>query len=287
MHTLQQLAEIPDADLARVDPVEVNLVVARGIPSLAGLDIPRYQAAADGWAEEVAAELPRQEGHFWCRPRDWKGDMNFFRLGVLCWYIDERLGVAYREDQRHLKSVRYTDPSDLFLNGVMDTRRGTCGNMAALHVALAWRLGWPVSLARAGHHQLVRYEDGVNAYNVEATNAGKGGFRSESDEFYVKEYSYSNSGDYLGVDLRALGPREMLGIFVGGRARHFRDTGRVNAALQEYALAHRLYPAEPIFRDGAAEARRRGLPRRKYAPPSPALSLPRSRGSILDCWHKR
>jgi regulator of sirC expression with transglutaminase-like and TPR domain len=31
--------------------------------------------------------------------------------------------------------LRYTDPSHLFLNGVMDSRRGTWGSLATLHVA--------------------------------------------------------------------------------------------------------------------------------------------------------
>src|SRR5262245_30309884 len=114
----------------------MNLLVARGIPRLAHLDITSYQRLADEWVEDFRPRLPGGEAKFHKRPQDLKNDVNFFRLGMLCWYIGEVLGVRYREDQRDLKSVLYTDPSDLFLNGVMDSRRGTCGNMAALHVAL-------------------------------------------------------------------------------------------------------------------------------------------------------
>jgi len=38
----------------------------------------------------------------------------------MCEYVDRELGIGYREDQKDLKAVAYTDPSDLFLNGVMD-----------------------------------------------------------------------------------------------------------------------------------------------------------------------
>ncbi len=131
----------------------MNLLVAKGIPSLAGLDIARYQRLADQWAEAIRQRLPRAERVFWQTPGDWKNDVNFFRLGVLCGYLEHEAGIAYKEEQRNLTAVWYTDPTDLFLNGVMDTRRGTCGNMAALHVALAgawvgpfrWRASGPTS----------------------------------------------------------------------------------------------------------------------------------------------
>ena len=82
----------------------------------------------------------------------------------------------------------YTDPSDLFLNGVIDTRRGTCANMAALHVALGWRLGWPVSLACVASHFVCRYDDGQVTHNIEATQSGHGGFRSDPDEYLIKKH---------------------------------------------------------------------------------------------------
>jgi hypothetical protein len=253
MLDFEELSLIPEPELARVDPVLQNLTVARGIDVLAGLDIPAYQALADEWAADIASRLPALKAEFWKAPQDWRGDVNFFRLGVVCWYVDMVLGVRYCEDQRDASAVEYTEPSDLFLNGVMDSRRGTCASMPVLHVALAWRLGWPVSLARAGYHLLARYDDGQLAYNIATTNTGSGGFGSPPDEYYVRRYSYSNSGVFVGVDLRALQPREVLGCFVGLRARHFCDTGMAEQALADYNLAHRLYPANRLFSNAIVE----------------------------------
>jgi hypothetical protein len=236
-----------EARLAGVDPLVMNLVVARGVPALADLDVPCYRVEADSWAEQIRDRLPGDEEWFWQTPQDWKNDVNFFRLGVLCWYVDEVLGVRYREDQKYVRGIAYTDPCDLFLNGVMDSRRGTCGNMAALHVALAWRLGWPLYLACAGYHILARYDDGAVTHNIEATNNGKGGFHSHPDSLYKQEYSFSGTGTYLPVDLTALKPREMLGLFVGLRARHYWDIGLAQEARCHYRLAHRLYPRSPLF----------------------------------------
>lgn len=126
MNDYRQLLACSDAELARVDPLVMNLLVARSIPSMADLDIARYERLADWWAEDVRRRLPGAERVFWQTPEDWKNDVNFFRLGVLCGYLEDEAGVAYVEEQRHATAVRYTNPSDLFLNGVMDTRRGTC-----------------------------------------------------------------------------------------------------------------------------------------------------------------
>src|SRR5262249_14831064 len=175
----RHLLAMTDKELARVDPLEMNLLVARGIPSLAHLDIRHYQDLADEWAAGIHRLIRAVEGHYWRDPARWKNDLNFFRLGVLCQYVDCELGIRYREDQREVRPIRYTDPSDLFLNGVMDTRRGTCGNMAALHVALGWRLRWPVSLACVGSHFICRYDDGRVTYNIEATQAEHGGFQAD------------------------------------------------------------------------------------------------------------
>jgi len=238
----RRLLSCSDAELARVDPLVMNLLVAKSVPSLADLDIPRYQRLADQWADDVRRRLPGAEKVFWRTPQDWKNDVNFFRLGVLCGYLEHEAGIAYIEDQRYATAVYYTDPSDLFLNGVMDTRRGTCGNMAALHVALGWRLGWPVSLACVRSHFICRYDDGKVTHNIEATQAGYGGFKSDPDGYLIERYELPSKAISSGSDLRAVAPRELLGIFVGLRGRHMRDTSRADEAVRDYLLARHLFP---------------------------------------------
>jgi len=251
----RQFLACSDSEWARVDPLVVNLLVAQSIPSLADLNIPGYQRLADQWAEEVRRRLPKAEKVFWRTPQDWKDDVNFFRLGVLCDYLEHEAGIAYIEDQRYATAIYYTDPSDLFLNGVMDTRRGTCANMAALHVALGWRLGWPVSLACIRSHFICRYDDGTATHNIEATQAGYGGFKSDPDEYLIKRYELLPKAIGSGSDLRAVTPRELLGILVGFRGRHMRDTGRADEAERDYLLARHLFPTNrKLYIDAMAVA---------------------------------
>jgi hypothetical protein len=156
--------------------------------------------------------------------------------------VDEVLGIRYREDQRDAAAVAYTDPGDLFLHGVMDSRRGTCANMAALHVALGWRLRWPVSLACVASHLICRYDDGKVTHNIEATKNGRGGFHSHPDDYYLRQHRLPAKAVACGSDLRALKPRELLGVFVGFRGRHHDDTGRPDLAEPDYLLARHLFP---------------------------------------------
>ncbi|HXG11591.1 MAG TPA: transglutaminase family protein [Gemmataceae bacterium] len=259
MTDYRQLLACTDEELARVDPLVLNLLVAKSIPSLADLDLPRYQRQADQWAEDVRQRLPAAEAVFRQTPWEWKNDINFFRLGVLCGYLEYEAGIAYNEDQRDGGPVFYTDPSDLFLNGVMDRRRGTCGNMAALHVAIGWRLGWSVSLACVKSHFVCRYDDGKVTHNIEATQAGYGGFKSDPDDYLIRQYGLPPVAIRSGSDLRALKPREMLGVFLGFRGRHMRDTGRWEEAEADYLLARWLFPnSRHLYIDAMALAVPRG-----------------------------
>ena len=255
----REMLSLKDAALARVDPLVRNLLVAKSIPALADLDIPRHQRRCDEWGDAIRQRLSMAEQVFYKTPHQWKDDINFFRLGVLHEFVECELGIEYVEEQRNVTQILYTNPSDLFVNGVMYTRRGTCGNMAALHAALGWRLGWPVSLACVGSHFLLRYDDGKVTHNIEATQAGFGGFKSDSDQDLIKQYRLPRVALASGSDLRALTPREMVGAFVGLRGRHMRDTGRWDEAERDYLLARWLFPnSRRLYVDSMALAVPRG-----------------------------
>jgi hypothetical protein len=253
--SVDQFVSLPNDELGKVDPVVMNLVVAKGIPSLADLDIRDHVRLADQWAADIERSIPDCDTNFHRNPERWKNDLEFSRLAVVWWYVEEVLRIAYREDQRELgladetrppgakRGIRYTDPTDLFLNGVMDSRRGTCANMALLFVSLCWRLRWPVGLACVGSHFIARYDDGTKVFNIEATLTGEGhGFSSPPDEHYLKEYDLPQRAVDCGSDLRAITPREMLGVFSGLRARHLENINCFPEAEPDYLLARYLFP---------------------------------------------
>lgn len=246
---------LSNEELARIDPVVLNLTIAKGVPALADLDMDRYVRLADRWAEDIERRVPGCDESFGHSPEEWDNDLDFARLTIVWWYAEFVLGIAYREDQREdalrdakcppgmKKGIIYTDPTDLFLNGVMDTRQGTCANMAILFVALCWRLGWPVRLACLRSHYLARYDDGTKTYNIETSQIGSGiGFRSPPDQWYMEDEDLPKRAVDCGSDLRALTPRETLGVFFGLRARHRENTHRPMEAEPDYLVARYLFP---------------------------------------------
>lgn len=240
--TLWQLLALPDEELEQADVVVLNLAVATGIPSLANLDVHRYVRIVNEWTAQFKAVLPGMEAQFRRTPERWKNDIRFFRVGMLQGFLGHEIGLRYIEEQKNVTEVWYTDPGDLFLNGLIDTKRGTCGNMAALHVAMARRMGWPVSLACAKSHFLSRFDDGEVVHNIEATSTHPGSFASDPDEYYIQKNSLPKKAITCGSDLRKLTAREMIGAFLSLRGRHYLDTDRILEADQTFALARAVFP---------------------------------------------
>jgi hypothetical protein len=226
-----------------------NLEVARGIPQFSDLDVRPYCELLDQSAAHFSRWLPRAEREFLADPEGWDNDLVSFRLGMLCQFIDQVLGVCYNEHQRDVKKISYTDPSDLFLNGVLDKRQGTCGNMGVLYYSLCWRLGWPVSLALTGWHELCRYDDGKRTINVETSNIGMGAYRIMPDEEYIREDHLAPERVASGSDLTALRPRQVLGVFFGNRGRYWYDQYIALAAKDDYGRAVKLFPESWLWRE--------------------------------------
>jgi hypothetical protein len=107
--TVEQFLTMSSEEFGRTDPLVMNLVVAKGIPSLANLDIGHYAALADEWAADIRQRLPRMEPHFHRSPQDWKNDIRFFRLGIVCWYVDEVLKATYPDELANAEDRVYVD----------------------------------------------------------------------------------------------------------------------------------------------------------------------------------
>jgi hypothetical protein len=218
-------------------------MVARDVKALESLDIAAYAATVAEWTAEFWSALPGMELVFNKTPWKWKNDIRFFRVGMLQGFLGHEIGLRYIDQQKHARGVHYTNPSDLFLNGLIDTHQGTCANMPVLHVAISRKMGWPVSLACVGSHFISRFDDGEVVHNIEATDTAPGAFASGTDEDYIKRYKLPRKAITCGSDLRCLSMREMMGVFVALRARHLRDIGDLSAADSDYALARVLFPS--------------------------------------------
>ena len=120
-----------------------------------------------------------------------------------------------------------------------------------------WRLGWPVSLACAGTHLFCRYDDGKVTHNIEATTLHRGGFRSHPDDFLCELHGVPEIAAACGSDMRAVTPREMLGLFISIRGSHFGTVRQMREAETDLLLARYLFPQNRIiYRSANGDERR-------------------------------
>jgi len=251
--TVAQLIALRDEELERTDIVEMNIAVAREIPGLEKLDYGRYRGIVDGWTDRFRFWLMTVEPAFHKTPARWKNDLAFFRMGMLAQFLDEQIGVAYVKEHKaslmrdrkagRKPQILYTNPGHLLLHGLLDTRQGTCASLPTLQVAIGRRMGWPVALACVGSHYVCRYDDGKKVHNIETTDTGRGGFAETTDKEYIAEKQTSRRAVACGSDLRKLSAREMLGVFVAMRARHYCDVNQIRRSARDYALAYTLFPS--------------------------------------------
>jgi Transglutaminase-like superfamily len=236
---LHKLLAMDDSSLDRLDPLEVDLAVARTIPGCEWLDVARYKRVVDEWAEHVREETDRHHYRFKGNRAEFKNSLAYFKALTLATVVGQDFKVGY-----DVQSIAFDDPKDLFIHGVIDTRRGTCVSLPVLYMALGHRLGYPIRAVTTSQHMFCRWEDVAagERLNIEAANAG--GLADYSDEHYMSWPTKVDPQDVrTGSALKSLTMREFLGVKVASRGDyHWRKGNRAEAQVS-YALAHQLYPA--------------------------------------------
>lgn len=242
--TAEDLVRMSDAELARIDPVVVNLIVARGIPGLEQIDIAKYVRTVDEWAAEIKAGLDATESAE--RSSDlYRHDPDLWRVGGMAVALaGRRFGIAYTADNLDL-----TDPAQTFVHGVIDTRRGTCSSMPVLYLGIAHRLGWPLKAVVSGDHMWTRWDDGRpggKRFNIEATSAktdgSQGSFNSLTDEQIAEWLETPRDRIASGSDFTTLTPRQTLAVYLQARAAYWWKSGQDQKAASDIALGNQLFP---------------------------------------------
>jgi len=181
--SLDELLKMSPEQLAAVDIAEMNLHCAEGLPGAERLDIAKYLARLDEWAERVrdvtGRHLYRAHDPRWAE--HYKHSENWLRVEFLAQVLQEDCGVHY--NMQRIRDIDFGNSKDLFIHGMIDDPNGgTCTSMPVMHVAVGRRLGYPLRLVLTRAHIFVRWDDGQERFNVEST--GEGGTDSYPDEHY-------------------------------------------------------------------------------------------------------
>jgi hypothetical protein len=256
--TLKELMALSPADLDKVDIGLMNLLCAEGLPGSENLDVQDCLKKLDGMADYVKLETQRHEYRFREHPEEFKNSRLFFEMDMLGTILVQDLHIQYNPaialpmlDGKIPTQAVNANSKDIYIHGLLsENHYGTCASMPVLYVAIARRLGYPVSLAATKIHRYVYCQD-LNGkhFNVEATMTQ--GFLTPPDEDYtngpltctaeeVKDYGW----------LRPMSSKEVLGDFLDNRAVCLGDAKRYAEAKEMFLFSANCFPETPLRKAG-------------------------------------
>ncbi len=262
--TLKDLLALPSEALASVDTATLNLLCAAGLRGADSLDVESSLDSLDAWARHVASETQRNYHRFLANPREYHQSLGYYRMMMLATVLQQDFGTHYNPE-RAVPQLRgkwepndafFGDSRDVFIHGLLgDKHRGTCSSLPVLYVAAAQRLGYPVELVAAKGHLFVRYQEGADHLNVEATSIG---FNTYPDEHYRRWPRPITDEEARTFGwLRSMSKPEMLGAFLAIRAACLTSMKRFDDAAESWASAAIYLPVTPDLKSIVERARQR------------------------------
>jgi hypothetical protein len=235
--TLDELLNLPVAQLKEVDPARINLLCAEGLNGSEKMNIASDLATIDEWASLVASETKKFDPLYEQYPEKFPTvhSQAEWKMYVLFSVLKEKIGVGYSPTLKALMGkgkafvesnhdIFSHDSRDVFLNGIVEQKTGACQSLPAIFQSVARRLGYPVYFVSTKAHGFIRWDDGKERFNVETTRSF---FTTPADDEYrnwpyiIKDQEIADHG-YLKNQTAA----EMLATFLQDRCGCLYANGR-------------------------------------------------------------
>jgi formylglycine-generating enzyme required for sulfatase activity/regulator of sirC expression with transglutaminase-like and TPR domain len=150
--------------------------------------------------------------------------------------IHDEAGYAYTDkvDERGVP----INPEELFLHGLLNTRKGYCMNLSLLYLILGQKLGLPLYGVALPNHFFVRYEKKDVQINIETTEQGV----SYPDTFYRQRFGFSgeNKKSYF---MKNLDTRQTLGAYFSNVGMVYYQNQKHERAVFYLGLSTTINPA--------------------------------------------
>ena len=261
--SLAELLSLTPEQLEKVDVARIDLLCAEGLTGSEDLDVDYCIRTLDQWAGYVQNETKRNQHLFDEHPEHFKNSLAQYRMAMLATVLSQDLRIRYNpEREKQLENGHkfrsdldendfFGDSRDVFIHGLIGVGHyGTCASMPFLYVAIARRLGYPVTLATTATHFYVRYEEGGGKHlNVEATEHRA--FLTPSDAEYRNPWELHLSDEEVdGMRyLQPLSNREILGHALLTRSAVLRSTKHYDMQAETWATAAQYLPDTPIWKE--------------------------------------
>ncbi|MCP4255757.1 MAG: tetratricopeptide repeat protein, partial [Candidatus Scalindua sp.] len=134
-------------------------------------------------------------------------------------------------DELEFIYVQTGNLEDLYLNKVIDRRKGNCVGLSILLLSIAERLNLPLYGVNVPDHIFVRYDDGDQKINIETGYKGM----SLSDSFYVSNSleRFDEKSVERGCYLQNLSTNEVISNILLNRSKIRRENGDHKGALDD------------------------------------------------------
>ncbi len=213
---LEALARLPEE---QIDIGRVALILTT--EAFPDLDVARYSAQLDARAADI---------------RRLTGDATDpdYRIRVMNTYLYLDQGFHFDQDDMYAKLLK-----NRYLNGILDTKSGSCTTMPLLYLAVAQRLDYPVYPVAAPQHLFLRYVDPqLQQQNIEATSGGG----SPSNQDYTEDMEVPEAGIKSGVYLATMTYRQLLGDLIAENGTYWAKQKQLYRAIKYFKLGLRLNP---------------------------------------------
>ena len=202
-----------------LDIAETSLLIAK--EEYSEIKIRDYVECVDWYARMIKARIMESDG-----PETIVNIINEF--------LFDELGFTY---------VQTGNLEDLYLNKVIDERKGNCIGLSILYLSIAERLKLPLFGVNVPEHIFIRYDDGERRINIEMGHRGM----SLSDTFYVTHSieRFGKKSVENGCFLKNLNKKEVISDIFLNRSKIRRERGNHRGALDDCNKAILLNSRNP------------------------------------------
>jgi regulator of sirC expression with transglutaminase-like and TPR domain len=231
-----------------IDLALANWLIVADIPQFRDLTRESYLKQLDEMTEQVRQGMAKMEKV--ARSRGQNPNDSDTRCAIFCNAII-KLGFTYADEFRHenLTPVQmralYRDANNVFLAGLLRTRRGSCVSMPLIYLVVGQKLGMPVYLVTVGKHGFIRWEEPGYRMNIETTSVDR--VRVTPDDSVYADAEGLKLSETVGNQLRNLTRREVVGNLFFAREGHWASYGGQQEIQRciDIARALHLAPDDP------------------------------------------
>ncbi len=226
-----------------------NWLIAADIPEFASMGRQSYFARLDAMTDQVKREMAaiQQTGWSGADPK-----VSGWRCRLFCNAMI-RLRFAYAAEFRveNLNPAQskalYAAPDNIFLAGLLRTKRGSCVSMPLVYLVIGRRLDFPVYLVAIGRHYFIRWQEPGYRMDIETTDTDK--VCDTPDDSVYLQIEGKTRARLRGNELRNLTDREVVGELYFTRMSYWHTKGEKYEAQSrgDLAQAHSLAPDDPAI----------------------------------------